>query len=95
MCICRIVRDMSCLCFAEMSIYFRFGEFRANSICPIFREGHAKFLYDLDACMHGYNSFAYTAQAIMKVSGRMVDRYLRSAVADMFQNNRNEIKCPC
>ena len=22
---------LSCLCFAEMSIYFRFGEFRANS----------------------------------------------------------------
>ena len=55
------LRDMSCLCFAEMSIYFRFGEFRANSICPIFREGHAEFLYDFDACMHGcvYNPFAY------------------------------------
>jgi hypothetical protein len=42
-----------------MSIYFRFGEFRANSICPIFREGHAEFLYDFDACMHFYNQFVY------------------------------------
>ena len=27
---CQIVL-LSCLCFVEMSIYFRFGEFRANS----------------------------------------------------------------
>jgi hypothetical protein len=49
-----------------MSIYFRFGEFRANSICPIFRQGHAKFLYDFDACMHFvYNPFAcYTVHAV-------------------------------
>ena len=26
-------------------------------ICPIFREGHAEFLYDFDACMHFYNQF--------------------------------------
>ena len=45
---------VSCLCFAEMSIYFRFGKFRANS-----REGHAEFLYDFDACMHFYNQFVY------------------------------------
>ena len=48
------VSDMSCLCFAEMSIQFRFGEFRANSICPMFREGHAEFLYEFDPCMHIY-----------------------------------------
>ena len=56
---------LSCLCFAEMSIYFRFGEFRANSrsICPIFREGHAKFLYDFDACTHFYNQFVYYYRA--------------------------------
>ena len=42
-----------------MSIYFRFGEFRANSICLIFREGHAEFLYDFNACMHFYNQFVY------------------------------------
>ena len=52
---------LSCLCFAEMSIYCRFGEFRANSrsICPIFREGHAEFLYDFDAYIHFYNQFVY------------------------------------
>ena len=48
------VRCESCLCFAEMLIYFRFGEFRANCICPIFREGHAEFLYDFDACMRAW-----------------------------------------
>ena len=42
-----------------MSIYFRFGEFRANSICPIFREVRAKFLYDFDAYMQFYNRFVY------------------------------------
>ena len=48
-----------------MSIYFRFGEFLANSrsICPIFREGHAEFLYDFDACMHFYNQFFYYYRA--------------------------------
>jgi len=45
------VSDMSCLCFAEMSIQFRFDEFRANSICPMFREGHVKFLYEFDPCV--------------------------------------------
>lgn len=44
--------------------------------------------------MHGYNSFAYTTHA-MKVGGRMVDRYLGSAVADMYQNRRSDIKCQC
>ena len=58
-CICRIVRVMSCLCLAEMSIYFCFGEFHANTIYPIFMEGHAEFLYDFDICMHGNNYFAY------------------------------------
>ena len=29
--ICASDMPSSCLCFAEMSIYFRFGEFRANS----------------------------------------------------------------
>ena len=54
---------MSCLCFAKMSIYFCFGEFWANSICPIFREGHAEFLYDFDACTHFYNQFVYYYRA--------------------------------
>ena len=63
LCICQIVRDMSCLCFAEMSTYFHFGKFQANSICPMFREGHAEFLYDFDACTHFYNQFAYYCRA--------------------------------
>ena len=65
---------------------------------PIFREGHAEFLYDFDVCicMHGNNSFAYyTTQAIMKVSGRVVERWLRSAVQDMYLNNRTRVICPC
>jgi hypothetical protein len=46
-----------------MSIYFRLGEFQANSICPMFREGHAEFLYDFDAWMRFYNHFAYYYRA--------------------------------
>ena len=79
-----------------MSISFCFGEFRANSICPIFREGHAKFLYDFDACMHFYNEFVYYNRVeLTMVSGTMVDRWLRSAVQDMKENNQTEILCPC
>ena len=76
----------SCLCFAKMSIYFCFGKFQANSICPIIRQGHAKFLYDFDACMHFvYNPFAcYTVQSVMKVSGWKVERYMQSVVMDMY-----------
>ena len=84
------------LCFAEMLIYFRFSKFRANSICPIFREGHAEFLYDFDECMHFYNQFVYYYCAeFTMVSGTMVDRWLRSAVQDMKENNRTEVLCPC
>ena len=77
-------------------MYFCFGEFRANSICPIFREGHAEFLYDFDACMHFYNQFVYYYRAeLTMVNGTMVDRWLRSAVQDMKENNRTEVLCPC
>ena len=31
----------------------------------------------------------------MKVSGRKVERYLQSAVMDMYANNRTGIRCPC
>src|ERR1043165_3495431 len=31
----------------------------------------------------------------MKVFGRIVDRYLRSAVDDMVEKNEKEILCPC
>ena len=42
----------------------RFISVLANSrqtldLCPIFREGHAEFLYDFDACTHFYNQFVY------------------------------------
>ena len=44
-------------------------------ICPIFREGHAEFLYDFDACTHFYNQFVYYYRAeLTMVSGTMVDR---------------------
>ena len=54
---------MSCLYFAEMSIQFCFGEFRANSICPMFREGHAEFLYEFDPCMHIYMVIMFAPRA--------------------------------
>src|SRR3990170_2080648 len=60
---CHRIVLVICLCFAEISIYFRFSEFRANSICPIFREGHAEFLHDFDACTHFYNQFVYYYRA--------------------------------
>jgi hypothetical protein len=31
----------------------------------------------------------------MKVSGWKVERYLQSAVMDMYANNRTRIRCPC
>src|SRR3989337_3310313 len=51
----------------------------------------------LHACMHFvYNPFAcYTVQLVMKVSGWKVERYLQSAVMDMYANNRTRIRCPC
>ena len=52
----------------------------------IFRQGHAKNLYDFEACMHYLfcNPFAcYTVQSVMKVSGWKVERYMQSAVVDM------------
>ena len=54
---------MSCLCFAEMSIQLCFCEFRENSICPMFREGHAKFLYEFDPCMHIYVVIIFAPRA--------------------------------
>ena len=61
-----------------------------------FREGHAEFLYDFDACTHFYNQFVYYYRAeLTMVSGTMVDRWLRSAVQDMKENNRTEVLCPC
>ena len=43
-----------------------------------------------------YNPFAcYTVQSVMKVSGWKVERYMQSAVMDMYANNRTRIRCPC
>ena len=49
----------------------------------------------MHACMHGHNSFAYTMQAIMKVSGRMVERYWQSAVDDMYEKRLKDVLCSC
>ena len=40
------------------------------------------------------NSLVYTVQAIM-VDGRIVNKYLASAMADMLRNNHKEIRCLC
>ena len=86
-CVCglcwRQIVLLSCLCFAEMSIYFRFGEFWANS-----RSIYVLFLGKVmpNFCMtlmHArifiINLFIITVQMFMMVSGTMVDRWLRSA----------------
>src|SRR3990170_7888910 len=41
------------------------------------------------------NLFIITMQTFMMVSGMMVDRWLRSAVQDMKENNLTEVLCPC
>ena len=49
------VSDMSAYVLPKClfkSVSANFGH--ANSICPIFREGHAEFLYEFDPCMHVY-----------------------------------------
>ena len=90
---------LSCLCFAEMSIYFCFGEFRPNSrsiyvlfwgkVMPNF------FMTLMHACIFIINLFIITMHTFMMVSGTMVDRWLRSAVQDMKENNLTEVLCPC
>jgi hypothetical protein len=83
---------MSCQCFAEMLIHFRFGKFLALRVGPICSKVMPKFCMTTD----GSNSLAYTMQAIMVImSERIVTRYLKYATDDMFQNNRTEIRCPC
>ena len=70
-CVCgmswRRIVLVSCLCFAEMSIYFRFGEFRANSrsiyvlflgkVMPNF------FMTLMHACILIINLFIITVQS--------------------------------
>ena len=41
----------------------------------------------MHACIFIINLFIITAQAFMMVSGTMVERWLRSAVQDMNENN--------
>ena len=83
-CVARQIVLLSCLCFAEMSIYFCFGEFRANS-----RSIYVLFLGKVmpNFCMtlmHAriflINLFIIIVQAFMMASGTMVDRWLWSAV---------------
>ena len=42
---------------------FLFPRILGKHVCPIFREGHAEFLYDFDACTHFYNQFVYYYRA--------------------------------
>ena len=74
---CQIVL-LSCLCFAEMLIYFCFGKFRANS-----RSIYVLFLGKVmpNFCMtlmHArifiINLFYYYRAELTMVSGTMVDR---------------------
>ena len=41
------------------------------------------------------NLFIITMQVFMMDRGMMVDRWLRSAVQDMKENNQTEVLCPC
>ena len=50
--ICASDMPSSCLCFAEMSIYFRFGEFRANSYVLFLGKVMPKFyISEFEACI--------------------------------------------
>ena len=90
---------LSCLCFAEMSIYFCFGEFRANSL-DLYVLSLGKVMPNfcmtlMHACIFIINFFIITMRAFMMVSGTMVDKWLRSVVQDMKENNLTEVLCPC
>ena len=43
----------------DLFAFQRFPGKLSRSICPIFMEGHAEFLYDFDSCTHFYNQFVY------------------------------------
>ena len=79
-----------------MSIYFRFGEFRQTLYVLFLGKVVPNFCTTL---MHAHifiiNLFIITVQAFKMVSGTMVDRWLRSAVQDMKENNLTEVLCPC
>ena len=62
----------------------------------MFREGHAEFLYDFDACTHFYNQFVYYYRAeLTMVSGTTVERYWQSAMDDMYEKRLKDVLCPC
>ena len=52
----------NCICFAEMSIYFCFGAFRANSICPFLGKVMPNFCKRVYAyiCMIIYKCFDFS-----------------------------------
>ena len=54
---------MSCLRFSEMSIYFRFGEFRATLYVLFLGKVMPNFCMTFGACMHFYNQFVYYYRA--------------------------------
>ena len=58
--------------------------------CPIFRESHGKFF------LGSKISFCSTPQATMvhTMTEGIVNRFLRSAKAEMLQKNETEIRCP-
>src|SRR3954462_680484 len=89
----RYLKCDSCQYFAGMLIHFRFGDNFALSIlfCPIFRESHAKFFLGSKIL------FCSTPQATMvrTMTEGIVNRFLRSAKAEMLQKNETEIRCPC
>src|ERR1043165_3115676 len=82
-----------------MSIYFRFGEFRANSICPFLGKVMPNFCKRVYAyiCMIIIVLIFFNLHRAgnMKKNLMNVTRFLEAAVADMHENNRKEIKCPC
>ena len=49
----------------------------------------------MHACIFIIKLVIITVHAFMMVSGTMVDRWLRSAVQDMKENNRTKVLCPC
>ena len=66
-CVARQIVLLSFLCFAEMSIYFRFGEFRANSrsiYVLLLRKVMPNFCMTfMHACIFIINFFIITVQS--------------------------------
>ena len=85
---------MSCQCFAEMLINFRFGKILALRKSHFWQRSCQNFLFKIKGS--NLSIFVYIVQAIMiRMSSRVVDRYLAAATEDMIKNEEIEIKCPC